>query len=42
MRVPWEIFRAYDIRGRAEGADAPLTAGLAEADWACVRGDAVG
>ncbi len=31
MRVPWEIFRAYDIRGRAEGADAPLTAGLAEA-----------
>ena len=31
MRVPWEIFRAYDIRGRAEGAGAPLTAGLAEA-----------
>ena len=31
MRVPWEIFRAYDIRGRALGAGAPLTAGLAEA-----------
>ena len=31
MRVPWEIFRAYDIRGRASGAGAPLTAGLAEA-----------
>ena len=31
MRVPFEIFRAYDIRGRTEGAGAPLTAGLAEA-----------
>jgi len=31
MDTPREIFRAYDIRGRAEGAGAPLTAGLAEA-----------
>ena len=31
MQLPWEIFRAYDIRGRALGADAPLTAPLAEA-----------
>ena len=31
MQLPWEIFRAYDIRGRARGADAPLTAPLAEA-----------
>ena len=31
MHLPWEIFRAYDIRGRALGADAPLTAPLAEA-----------
>ena len=29
MRVPWQIFRAYDIRGRASGEDAPLTAALA-------------
>lgn len=28
MRVPWQIFRAYDIRGRASGGDAPLTAAL--------------
>ena len=31
MHLPWEIFRAYDIRGRALGEDAPLTAPLAEA-----------
>ena len=31
MDTPLEIFRAYDIRGRALGAGAPLTAGLAEA-----------
>ena len=31
MRVPREIFRAYDIRGRALGAGAPLTPRLAEA-----------
>ena len=31
MRVPREIFRAYDIRGRALGAGAPLTPPLAEA-----------
>ena len=31
MDTPREIFRAYDIRGRALGAGAPLTAGLAEA-----------
>ncbi len=31
MRVPREIFRAYDIRGRALGAGAPLTPTLAEA-----------
>ena len=29
VSVPREIFRAYDIRGRAEGEDAPLTAELA-------------
>ena len=27
--IPRELFRAYDIRGRATGADAPLTAELA-------------
>ncbi|MYD16957.1 MAG: hypothetical protein F4W99_07405, partial [Chloroflexi bacterium] len=27
--IPREIFRAYDIRGRALGADAPLTPDLA-------------
>ena len=31
MRVPWEIFRAYDIRGLALGAQAALTPELAEA-----------
>ena len=31
MQLPWEIFRAYDIRGRALGEDAPLTAPLAQA-----------
>ena len=28
-QIPREIFRAYDIRGRALGADAPLTPDLA-------------
>ncbi len=28
-RVPGDIFRAYDIRGRASGVNAPLTDGLA-------------
>lgn len=31
MRVPWSIFRAYDIRGLADGAAAPLTPALVEA-----------
>ena len=31
MQVPWQIFRAYDIRGRASGRDAPLTPELAAA-----------
>ncbi len=31
MRVPWEIFRAYDIRGPAQGGGALLAPPLAEA-----------
>ena len=31
MQVPWQIFRAYDIRGRASGRDALLTPELAAA-----------
>ena len=31
MQVPWQIFRAYDIRGRASGRDAPLTPELVAA-----------
>ena len=31
MRIPWQIFRAYDIRGRASGNNAPLTPDLAAA-----------
>ena len=31
MQVPWQIFRAYDIRGRASGNDALLTPDLAAA-----------
>ena len=27
MRVPWQIFRAYDIRGRAQDEDAPRALG---------------